>query len=705
MKSSIRTILVVLLAGAVLFLGKSTMMQAAESDFVFTLRVGGGTISDQADVIVGQTVFLSGYAQGAERYEYFILLDGIEQDYESYNTGQSFSGQYCFDEAGDYEIYATAYFKDADGNETSKDSTHYHVYADYIGTLDTPQIDGPAVILDGADYVFSILNLEQLMEVEGAEWDVSVGTNEEDTGSWIPALERSGNSTNIPESFTVPAGSLEAGTRYEISVLIDAPGWESSTYVSGFYVTGELDNNVNVTIAGMSSVDLYLGDSYTVRIEAPGASAVKFFSSDYGFSYALLQGGTLEIPFDADEAGTKSYFAMVCYESVSQADLDENSGSLNWGGASTQATVSITSLGQVDAAEFSAPETVVKGEPLPITITSLGNAEQFDVRIVDENDTDMDMAFFESTSTPFGLNLFTGSLEVGERYYVVVNTYASRQNGNTARQELEVTEPGTDIKVVLARNTVPVTDMISGSVYASGAEKVKLEVRDSRGNVVYETDFEGDYLKQDFSLADTGTYTVYGGARYSGGDTWTFSGKTQTLKIVSAGILATPSQTWPSIVMAGEQIQYSFEAVEHADFYRQMLYIPGEDELWIPVDEAGTDHVHGSEDLPSGVVYGVEIVAYGKGYAPSISEPYRVAVVDPSKILILPSDLTTIESEAFMGIDAQLVVLPESVAAVEPRAFASCPNLIAVVSPNPELQLETSVFQGCPNRMLITQSY
>ena len=52
--------------------------------------------------------------------------------------------------------------------------------------------------------------------------------------------------------------------------------------------------------------------------------------------------------------------------------------------------------------------------------------------------------------------------------------------------------------------------------------------------------------------------------------------------------------------------------------------------------------------------------------------------------LVLPNMLTTIESEAFSGIGAQMIVIPASVDEIESRAFADCPNL------------ETLYFEGSP---------
>lgn len=56
-------------------------------------------------------------------------------------------------------------------------------------------------------------------------------------------------------------------------------------------------------------------------------------------------------------------------------------------------------------------------------------------------------------------------------------------------------------------------------------------------------------------------------------------------------------------------------------------------------------------------------------------------IVDPTKILHLPEDLTRIEANAFEGIDAEAIVVPAGCEYIGDRAFANCPNLVYVSYP------------------------
>lgn len=56
-----------------------------------------------------------------------------------------------------------------------------------------------------------------------------------------------------------------------------------------------------------------------------------------------------------------------------------------------------------------------------------------------------------------------------------------------------------------------------------------------------------------------------------------------------------------------------------------------------------------------------------------------VTIDSYEKVAYLPQGLRVIESEAFAGIDAEAIVIPDSCEVIESRAFADCPNLAYVV--------------------------
>ena len=149
----------------------------------------------------------------------------------------------------------------------------------------------------------------------------------------------------------------------------------------------------------------------------------------------------------------------------------------------------------------------------------------------------------------------------------------------------------------------------------------------------------------------------------------------------------------------GEDVSFVVTEVEGADSYELCFDNTGNlDGDWHPVagyelDGPGAYTVQlDGEALQPGAVYEMDYVAHVGGV--DMRHPaWRVAVVDPAAVLTLPGDLAVIEEEAFAGVSAQMIVVPEGVTEIRARAFADCPNLIAVILPD-GVSVDDSAFEG-----------
>ena len=82
-------------------------------------------------------------------------------------------------------------------------------------------------------------------------------------------------------------------------------------------------------------------------------------------------------------------------------------------------------------------------------------------------------------------------------------------------------------------------------------------------------------------------------------------------------------------------------------------------------------------------------------YAKANGIPYillDVAFTNPD--FTLPTAAKTIESEAFSGITAKRVKLPEGVTKIASKAFANCPNLVAIYIPDGCTNIAADAFEG-----------
>lgn len=63
-------------------------------------------------------------------------------------------------------------------------------------------------------------------------------------------------------------------------------------------------------------------------------------------------------------------------------------------------------------------------------------------------------------------------------------------------------------------------------------------------------------------------------------------------------------------------------------------------------------------------------------------------------VMILPAELTEIEAEAFTGISAQAVVVPDNCGKIGAKAFADCAGLKYIFLPE-GITVDDTAFSGC----------
>lgn len=67
------------------------------------------------------------------------------------------------------------------------------------------------------------------------------------------------------------------------------------------------------------------------------------------------------------------------------------------------------------------------------------------------------------------------------------------------------------------------------------------------------------------------------------------------------------------------------------------------------------------------------------------------------RVFTLPGDIQTIEANAFEGIAAETVVIPDGCKTIGSRAFANCSRLVEIVIPASVTRISNDAFSGCSN--------
>ena len=83
-----------------------------------------------------------------------------------------------------------------------------------------------------------------------------------------------------------------------------------------------------------------------------------------------------------------------------------------------------------------------------------------------------------------------------------------------------------------------------------------------------------------------------------------------------------------------------------------------------------------------------------------------IVVYDDSEYttMTLPAALNVIDEEAFEGIAANKVIVPDGCERIEARAFMNCPNLREIHIPNSVYSIGDDVFSGCDDVVIITDN-
>ena len=80
---------------------------------------------------------------------------------------------------------------------------------------------------------------------------------------------------------------------------------------------------------------------------------------------------------------------------------------------------------------------------------------------------------------------------------------------------------------------------------------------------------------------------------------------------------------------------------------------------------------------------------------------FSITVIKPV-ILILPDSVSSVEEEAFAGIAASQIILPEGCRSIGPRAFADCTQLTSITIPASVTEIADDAFDGCSGVTIVT---
>ena len=182
---------------------------------------------------------------------------------------------------------------------------------------------------------------------------------------------------------------------------------------------------------------------------------------------------------------------------------------------------------------------------------------------------------------------------------------------------------------------------------------------------------------------------------------WAFSGcsNLQTVKL-SSGMTGIPSYGFYYCAISELTIPEGISSIGQSAFYNNpltTLYLPST--LENVSSGAFSDCTNLSDVYFNGTQAEAEAILIGTNNTYLSSATWHFSSNPPQIIttLTLPSMLSTIESEAFAGVGAQMIIVPASVDEIESRAFADCTNLETLYFEGSPFSIASDILSGCNN--------
>ena len=616
--------------------------------------------------------YVSAYAPGAKYWDLLIQNDDNPDDAwaESW-SGDGFGTQIELG-GGEYTLTAYAYedpWGEGDGWCVGKE---LHVTADTRGGLAPCAIVGDPAIAAGEEYAFTVDGLER------ADWWFEINLEQKSDG-WATLWRYTMEDGEPRERFTIPAGLLEAGQSYRISLWADAKVYGGAGSWADFYVYDSVDDNIHLTVDGKGDkLDALVQQDVWLVADVPGARALMIYNGkEWRFheDWHNNDEGHFEWGETVD-AENSCFIVKAAYNQGANAEafrqMEENEFNfsevnwetdLEWSGISNVVRMNVTSVGIADPAVLEdVPEAVERGEPLRFTLASAGAADsdsrgtRFHAYILDQwyewiDTEDWNGGVSEDGGLPMQIELPTARLAAGE-YRLIVDSSALGYDWNGAEASFTVTEP--EAGVVFRLMDVEPADegdeeadwrawreeRVRFSVYAPGAAQIRVFRHQSDWPSDYVEDwyYEGDSAVDvcDFWECVVEFYAV----AYDENDGEIARSELCRLRVEPRGWLEAPVVECTPLSGVGGTYQFHVAglAQENADFWSVEVWdmdakddegnwptvayfsSDGDDPNAVDDGEGGFNFLLATENLEANHRYRVKAHVWGRGWSDAWSE-------------------------------------------------------------------------------------
>ena len=343
---------------------------------------------------------------------------------------------------------------------------------------------------------------------------------------------------------------LEAGA-YMVTVLSRAEGWDNGGSNVFFAVTGEL---LAAPMLSLDAAAYTVGGKIAYTIIAEGAEAVRlryYGTTEDGYNsedtYEFAADGTTTVY-------EKEFYTPGSFNAVCCAKIDGI-----WSAWSDPVPFEVRYLGELGTPVLSMKDSYVAGEEITISWSALENAEEYSVHLQDSDGNYIDSWWTESeTSVVTDAVLESGTYSV--QIYARADGWKSHEK---VTHTFTITGTLAEGPAFTADKVTVVTgNQVTFTVSREGAEKFRMqyghytaEYAAENGTATITQTFygAGETVEVRFSACVDGVWTAYGPA--------------QEIIVEDLPTLDSTYPVLPETIRAGEDIEITWEPVEHAENY------------------------------------------------------------------------------------------------------------------------------------------
>ena len=710
-----------------IFSGAPGYAEHGYTEKTFTVSGSGSTGSflkvNKNLAAVGEDIFLSACSAGDKRLE--ITREGRPDWFERRNWGEGYAFEtWKNNEPGTYVLTLL----DSSGTAIGSQTVTLTLEAGK-GQLSKPDLSGmPAKVTVGQAYAgtFAVDPLTEWVDINVSYMDTQGGrenvyhSNRRTTDANYSALH-------------LPASVISRAGRYIIDISSSAPGYQNHSTGYVFLVKEADSGSQALTLTVNGSMDDILSwpssKNVQIQVHGEGATAIRLLRDENWEDVEGWTDGTVRWSKGFGDGDHILIAQMTTDEPRWRADGFDWSD-FNWNEDVTWTTLSnpvkihVESQGTLTEPTVTLKSgdrtlqpggTVTRGDVLTVTAAEQDHAgwvwaEVKVLRFHDDGGRWFDTlqnGHFDSSGHSLTLKIPTAGIPAGS-YYLQVGIDAENWDGRDTYVPFTVAEPagGTvEPGLEFSQDSMQASEGVSILAWAPGASRMELDIT-----------WDRDPYWRDHR--ETGRDSESWGWGCGSGGVYTFTLKyytpnqdgpgtiVKTLTVTSDGSLGKPKlNDIPDILTPGNGIQGSFDAVGGAEWYSVGVRYSGNGYDWDDLlnedrapDQANATRLHFSGRFFSREgLYQVWVSANAVGKDNGYAEK-QIQVLDPSSIssiLILPSGLTEIESEAFAGVAAQKIIVPAGVTSIGPKAFANCRNLMVIDLPEGISHFAYDAFDGC----------